>query len=172
MLKDSAVGSWFFDGHSSQNNLIHDAGQNPYLTIDLGAHAVAALLGNSYGANSNGFSVTYTRRLFSTFISGCASADSATEFPDATGTPLGVPQVGNSQIKKSAFVGFTGFSHPGSINNSWVYRIHREWLDEIDYDTPLSLAVAIANNNYPEVLNWGPRIIGYRPLKYNGDDSR
>jgi hypothetical protein len=78
----------------------------------------------------------------------------------------------NAQIKKSAFLGFTELSNAGSTKLNWINRIHVEWLDGYDYDTPLYFAVYIANNNYPAAMNWGPRIIGYAPLKYNGDDSR
>lgn len=169
-LHVTSVGSWFFDGHSGANNMIH--GTDGYLTVDLTSRQVAALLGNSYGFVGSTNFLTYGRRLFSTFISGCGAAASGSEYPEATGTPPGVPQAGNPQIKKSAFLGFTGLSYSGGSKFGWINRVHVEWLDENDYDTALATAVNRANAAYPEVVPWGPNFFGYGPLEYNGDASR
>ena len=150
--------------------MIH--GIDGYLTVDLTAKQVAALLGNSYGFVSTTNFLTYGRRLFSTFITGCGAASSGSEYPDATGTPPGVPQVGNPQIKKSAFLGFSQISYAGSTKYRWINRIHNEWLDENDYDTELTTAINIANAAFPSVVAWGPQLFGYGPLNYNGNESR
>jgi len=167
-LKSVETGSWLFEGHSGQTDMI--PGTDLYLTVRLYARDVATLLGNSYGFNVGTFSVTYGRRLFSTFITGCSAAVGTSEWPNATGTPLGVQQVGNSQLKKSAFLGFTGLSYVPA-KYPWINRIHFEWLDGSDYDTALSTAVSRANLAYPAVQSWGPTVLGYTPLEYNGDES-
>jgi hypothetical protein len=169
-LRVSSVGSWFFEGHSGANNMIH--GADGYLTVDLTPKQVAGILGNSYGYIATTNVLSYERRLFSTFITGCGAASSGSEYPDATGTPPGVQQVGNPQIKKSAFLGFTGLSYAGSTKFGWIQRLHNEWMDENDYDTPLATAVNLANTVYPEVVAWGPTLFGYGPLEYNADESR
>jgi hypothetical protein len=170
-LKDDTVGSWLFQGHSGPVNLIH--GSDEYLTVDLTAKQVAALLGNEYGFFSGTvFSAKYGRRLFSTFQTGCSAATGFSEFPNATGTPPGVQQVGNPQIKKTAFLGFKTLSNANSTKLNWINRIHLEWLDGGDYDTGLGTAVNRANTAYPAVQSWGPTVLGYAPLEYNANDSR
>lgn len=169
-LKDVVTGSWLFQGHSTPVNLIH--GKDEYLTVDLTSKQVAALLGNSYGAGAGGFNLSYGRRLFSTMLTGCSAGSAASEYPDATGTPPGVDQVSNSQIKKSAFIGFTQLSTPGTTKWNWINKIHFEWLDGGDYDTPISVALWRANLAYPAVEEWGPQMYGYDFLEYNGNESR
>ncbi len=170
-LKNPIVGSWMFDGHSSQNNLIH--GRDQYLTVDLTAKNVAALLGNQYGfIQGRPYQLLYNRRLFSTFITGCSAASTASEFPDATGTPMGIDQVTNGQIKKSAFLGFQNLSGTGATFNNWIARVHHEWIDDEDYNTEITTAVWRANLAYPAVVNWAPTIYGYGFLGYNGNESR
>src|SRR5256885_12848664 len=46
-----------------------------------------------------------------------------------TGTPPGVTQGGNSLVKKTAFLGFSGISHAGDTQNGWTVQVHAEWLD-------------------------------------------
>lgn len=168
-LGDSVVGSWLFEGHSSFVDII--PGLDGYLTVRLTAKEIATLLGNDYRfILGSGFSVKYGRRLFSTMITGCSAA-SGDDLATATGTPPGVQQVGNSQIKKSAFLGFTGISYVPT-KYPWINRVHQEWLDGNDYDTALSTAVGRANIAFPEVQNWGPRVLGYSPLEYNANESR
>ncbi|HEY0549901.1 MAG TPA: Ig-like domain-containing protein [Verrucomicrobiae bacterium] len=178
-LKDVFTGSWLFDGHSSINNLIHDGASNPYLTIDLSARMVAALLGNPYNSfimSTNGgpltYNLNYGRRLFSTIITGCNAAMSTSEWPDVTGTPPGVDQASNSQIKKTAFVGFAQGSYTGSTKMNWINRLHYEWIDGEDYDTEISTAVWRANLAYTTVQSWGPTVYGFGFLGYNGNESR
>jgi hypothetical protein len=170
-LKDSVVGSWLFEGHSGPVNLIR--GRDGHLAVDLTPKQVARLLGNDYRfVLGSGFSVNYGRRLFSIMITGCSAATTGSEYPDATGTPPGVNQVGNPLIKKTAFLGFSGISYAGETKFDWIKRIHFEWLDGADYDTPLNTAVAIANAAYPAVVGWGPVLFGYGPLEYNANESR
>ena len=105
-------------------------------------------------------------------MTGCAAANGTSEFPVATGTLSGVEQVTNLQLKKSAFLGFTGLSYAGPDKTGWINRIHFEWLYGNDYDTPIGIAMLIANNAYPIVQNWGPTVLGYGLLEYNGNASR
>ena len=173
-LKNAVTGSWLFDGHSRQNNLIHDGHPtNPYLTVDLTSKQVAALLGNSYEIDpGTGFLMKYGRRLFSTMITGCFAAASGTEYPDATGTPPGVDQTANSQIRKTVFLGFSQLSYSGPTKFNWILRIHSDWLDGGDYDTDINSSVWRANLAYPEVQTWGPTVFGYGFLEYNANQSR
>ena len=173
-LKNPVVGSWMFDGHSGPNNLIHDGAPNPYLTVDLTAKNVAALLGNQFGfvVGQKPYQLLYSRRLFSTFITGCSAASTGSDFPDATGTPMGIDQVTNGQIKKSAFLGFQNLSGTGNTFNNWIARVHYEWLDGENYDTEITTAVWRANLAYPTVVNWAPTVYGFGFLGYNGNESR
>ena len=171
-LADITVGSWWFDGHASGYGLIFSE-TDRYLEVSLIAKDVAALLGNQYGySHGLNYNVKYTRRLFSTMITGCSSAANTNEIAEAVGTPIGIQQVGNSQLQKSAYLGFTGVSKVGSTFNNWFSRLHQIWIDFADYDTPLQTAMDNANAAYSEVRSWGPLIFGFPPLKYNGDDSR
>lgn len=166
-LKDTITGSWFFDGHGT---LIAGPGSNAFLTVRLTAKQIAGVLDTTYSYSSSGLSVDYGRRLFSTMLTACGSATG--DFSTATGTPAGVDQDGNSQIKKSAFLGFSGTAYTGSTQNGWTYRIHYEWLDEEGYDTEISTAVWRANLAYPTVQGWGPTLYGFSFLGYNADESR
>jgi hypothetical protein len=166
-LKDPIVGSWLFQGHSGFFGIIR--GVDGYLTANLTAQEIATLLGNSF-SSPLGTNLFYTRRLFSTFITGCGAIGGF--LPIATGTPPGVKQEGNPWVKKSAFVGFNGASFPGEIKSQWITRIHGRWIDGNDYDTLLKTAVDLANLDYPTVQSWGPAVIGYRFWEYNGADSR
>ncbi len=169
-LSDLFTGSWLFDGHSGPLNII--PGLDGYLTVSLTAQEIAGLLGNEYGFSRDGYSLKYDRRLFSTMITGCSAAAGGSKLPEATGTPAGIQQVGNSQIKKSAYIAFTGLSYAGAEKFGWIARIHQEWLDGNDYDTPLNTALVIANNTYPAVVSWGPTLLGYNVLEYNANESR
>ena len=166
-LKDSLTGSWLFEGHSGPADII--PGVDGYLTVRLRAPDVAALLGNSF-STPIATNLVYTRRLFSTFITGCSAANSY--WAIATGTPPGVKQEGNPWVKKSAFLGFTHFSYAGDTKNRWIGRIHNVWIDGNQYDTPLKTGVDLANLDYPEVVNWGPTLTGYRFLHYDGEGAR
>jgi hypothetical protein len=165
-LKDVVTGSWLFDGHIIGDEMIY--GMDGYMTVKLHAKDVGRLLGTTWSVAP--LSIDYGRRLFSAFLTGCGGVNG--DFPLATGTPPGVDQITNLQIKKSAFLGFINVSLSGSTKANWINRIHFDWLDGNDYDTALSLAVAIANSNYPTVRDWKPKVLGYPILEYNGNDSR
>lgn len=165
-VSDATTGSWLFSGHSGTNSIIH--GIDGYLTAFLSAQQIAALLGNTF-SQLVGTNLFYNRRLFSTFITGCSAVNGA--LPIATGTPPGVTQVENPLIKKSAFLGFTKRSLSGETKTQWINRIHAEWLDGNAYDTTLSAAEAIATIYHPDVQPWGPTILGYYLLIYNGFGS-
>ncbi|MBI5388023.1 MAG: hypothetical protein HZA90_25445 [Verrucomicrobia bacterium] len=169
-LKNPITGSWLFDGHSSPNDMI--PGTDHYLTVRLRTKEIAALLGNAYGFVGTTYSVKYGRRLFSTMITGCNAAMTSSEFPDATGTPSGVDQFNNSQIKKTAFVGFAKASYGGPTKHGWIDRLHYEWIDGEAYDTEITTAVWRAGIAYPEAQSWEPTVFGYGLLAYNADESR
>ncbi len=166
-LADSLTGSWLFDGHSGSVDMI--PGEDGHLTVRLTAQEVAALLGNTF-TYPVPTALSYNRRLFSTFITGCNAVKGS--WPIATGTPPGVKQEGNPWIKKTSFLGFASISYAGQTKSQWISRIHGVWIDRNEYDTPLKTGVDLANFEYPTVQNWGPRLIGYRFLHYNGEDSR
>jgi hypothetical protein len=97
-IKNVVSGSWLFDGHANGYVVIPggDSGLTNFVTTD----QVASLLGSTYLRTSNNFSVVkYGRRLFSTMITGCSAASIGSWWPEATGTPIGVNQLGNSQSR-------------------------------------------------------------------------
>ena len=168
-LKDFGTGAWLYEGHANGKVMI--PGIDGYLTVSLTATQVARCLGSEFiPAGKGQVPVKYGRRLFSTMLTGCSAASSDSQWPPATGTPVGVDQINNTQIKKTAFVGFTYLSYV-PYKYAWISRIHGEWIDGGDYDTPLSTAVSRANTAYPGVLPWGPTVLGYPPLKYDANES-
>ncbi len=169
-LKNQFTGSWLFDGHSSGSGMI--PGDDDYLDVRLTTKQLATLLGNGYGFIGGVYQLTYGTRLFSTMLTGCSAAGVFSEFPDATGTPPGVDQATDGQIKKSAFVGFSTISYTGATKMNWIIRIHFEWLDGEDYDTEITTAVWRANLAYPSVQGWGPTVFGFGFLGYNANESR
>jgi hypothetical protein len=171
-LKSSLTGSWLFQGHSGMGNIIR--GVHPsYLDVDLSAKQMAAFLGNQFGFRQGGtYLASYGKRLFSTMIVGCGAGHPMSDWPVATGTPPGVDQASNGQIKKSAFLGFAMGSFPGTTKWNWVNRIHTEWLDGEEYDTEISTAVFRANVAFPDVTEWLPTLYGFSFLGYNGNESR
>ena len=85
---------------------------------------------------------------------------------------MGVDQDTNMQVKKSTYLGFKQESISGPTKAGWITRIHAEWIDREEFDTPISVAVWRANLVYPDVQAWGPNLFGYSYLGYSGDDSR
>ena len=168
-LADTLTGSWLFEGHSGPADII--PGLDGHLTVRLTAQNLAALLGNRF-TTPVATNLMYTRRFFSTFITGCSAANSY--WAIATGTPPGVKQEGNPWIKKSAFLGFTYLSQIDTAGTKvrWINEIHAFWIDGDLYDTPLKTGVDLANLDFPTVLPWGPTLSGYRFLHYNAEGSR
>jgi hypothetical protein len=105
-------------------------------------------------------------------ITGCSAMTG--DLPTATGTPPGVRQEGNPWIKKSAFLAFTSISYVDSSGTKvrWINEIHAVWIDGEEYDTPLKTGFDLANIRHPAVVSWGPSLIGYRFLHYNGEGAR
>ena len=169
-LADTVTASWLFEGHSGPNIII--PGKPPYLSVALRHEQIAGLLGNAIPDDNS--PPVYSRRLFSIIISGCHSLCGL--LPAATGTPLGVKQEGNYQIKKSAFIGFKDFSYSGQTKFNWLMRIHTIWIDTAQnydwYQTPLKTGYDPANMDYPEVVTWKPDLVGYRYLYYDGSDNQ
>jgi hypothetical protein len=166
-LAGELTGSWLWEGHAGTDYII--PGQDSALTVQLFARQVAGLLGNniSWPVTTNLF---YNRRLHATINTGCGTTSG--KFPIATGTPPGVQQIGNPWIKKSAFVGFSNLSKAGETKMRWTVALHNYWIDGGDYDFLLKTAVDWANLDYPNVVPWGPTVLGYTVLKYNGEGSR
>jgi hypothetical protein len=169
-LADVNVGSWLWEGHSFPEQMI--AGDDGYLSVVLSAKDLAAILGNRIGPSwAQATNLVYTRRLMSTFITGCAALNGTWGL--AVGTPPGVDQVENL-IRKSVFLGFAGISKVGTDGTKvkWIVEIHNVWIDGFNYDTPIKAGLDIANIRYPAVVAWGPGLHGFRSLIYSGDDSR
>ncbi len=105
-------------------------------------------------------------------ITGCSALNGS--WPLAVGTPHGVKQEGNPWVKKSAYLAFAGFSQVSTDGTKveWINDIHAIWIDFDQYDTPLKTGVDLANFHFPAVLPWGPGLIGYRFLHYDGEDAR
>jgi hypothetical protein len=163
-LADIMCGAWLWDGHSSSDAI---------LCWDQWFYAqqLAALLGNTWKMFGPYMKPkTYSRRYFSTFITGCSAANGY--WSVVVGTPPSVKQTGNTKIKKTAYVGFKNVSYTGQVKANWIKAIHVVWIDWNIYDTPLEAAVDAANTQYPQVTDWKPAITGYRPLAYDGVDSR
>ena len=167
-LANQLTGSWYWSGHSSATAIIRGSEHPPYLSIIFSAHHLADLLGNRFsGPYTN---LVYNRRYFSTINAGCNAFNGS--WPIAVGTPHGVDQWDNPLLRKSVFVAFASASYQSASLTGWSARLHEEWIDGFNYDTPLWIALNRANEAYPVVATWEPGIRGFESLVYNGEDSR
>lgn len=174
--------TWVYHGHCNQQAIGFAApggGPGPIGTT-VTANDVGNDLGNLYGTGIYMGTVEYKRRLRTVIMHGCWTANIngttnggsppvITEWPNATGTPIGVDQTLN-RLYKTVFVGFENVTSP---QPTFIEALLYDWPHpnlQIP-NAPIVDSVAFAldfawegDSNY--IRSLGPKTLGFAWLPY------
>jgi hypothetical protein len=168
--------SWVYFGHCNQQALGFPTAGAPAAGTTVSANDVSNDLGNIY----SGYWVNYKRRLRTVIMHGCWTANIngntnggsppvVTEWPQATGTPLGVSQLHN-RIYKTAFVGFENTVSP---QPTFIEALLYDWphpnLQTPNCPIAESFAYALDfawEGDQTYIRSTGPKLLGFPWLPY------
>ena len=174
--------TWVYLGHGNQQELgfPNVGGGAGAMGTTITAESVSKDLGNMFGSGRFQGCVTYSRRLRTVIMQNCWSANIngntnggsppvVTDWPNATGTPVGVDQTLN-RVYKTAFVGFENMVSPQPV---FVEALLYDW-PHPELQTPnrpivdsVAFALDLAwGGDSVYIQSTGPKVLGFAWLPY------